>query len=67
MRQEKQEAFQNIVDCFTGEDGGVKFTFVKKRFDEIDKTAIEGDKASQEIMEIMVRFSRLINVLGEIK
>jgi hypothetical protein len=67
MRKEKQEAFQNIVDCFTGEDGGVKFAFVKKRFDEIDKTAIEGDKASQEIMEIMVRFSRLINVLGELK
>ena len=66
MRKEKKEALQNIIDCFTGADGGGKFAILNASLDIIDKQAAKGDKPSQEIMEIMVKFSKLLNVLERI-
>jgi hypothetical protein len=63
MRKEKQIEFQNILDCFTGTDGGVKFFFFKERMEQIDKQALNGDKSSEELILVMSRFSKLIDVL----
>ena len=60
MRVEKKEALDNILDCLTGADGGVSFVKVKTALEETDKRASDGDKAAEEVMMVMVRFSRLI-------
>jgi hypothetical protein len=65
MRVTTQAAFQNILDCFSGADGGVKFAILNAHIKQIDKQALNGDKSSEELILIMSRFSKLIDVLTE--
>lgn len=65
MRITTQAAFQNILDCFSGSDGGVKFAILNEHIKQIDKQALNGDKPSEELILIMSRFSKLIDVLTE--
>lgn len=63
MRAERQTAFQNILDCFTGVDGGIKFLRVKFALDDLDERAERGDEAAEELMQVLIRFGRLISAL----
>lgn len=60
-----EKAFQNILDCFTGADGGIAFINTKLLIEEIDKRAEEqtpdGHAASQ-VIDVVLRFSKLIDV-----
>lgn len=58
--------FDNIVDTMTGDDGGARFAHLKIFIDEMDKRAVNGDAASEQIITVMVRFSRLIDLASEI-
>jgi len=53
--------FFNILDCFTGVDGGGRFFNLKVMLEILDKRAEEGDEAAAETLETVARFSRLID------
>jgi len=55
----------NIVDVFTAVDGGVSFAKVKFGLEDIELQAIVGDEASEEIMIIVAKFSKLLNILAD--
>lgn len=65
MKPELQRAFENILDTLTGADGGVKFMAYKAGLEEMSKRESEGDRQAAEVLAIVVRFSRLLDVLGE--
>jgi len=67
MRVEKQEALQNILDCMTGADGGVKFVLFRDNLEKLDKQAINGDTKAEQLLLIMIHFSKLIDILSEQK
>jgi hypothetical protein len=65
MRQETQKAFDNILDCMSGSDGGVKFALFLGGLKEIDDRAKNGDLHAEIIINIMLRFSRAVDILSE--
>lgn len=56
------EAFNEIMDCFTGADGGVEFTNLKWFLEEFDKRAKSGDLAATKILEVVYQFHKLIKI-----
>ena len=56
---------ENIMDCFSGADGGIKFARAKFALEVFEVKAGEGDKSSEIILEIVGRFSRLLDVLNQ--
>jgi hypothetical protein len=56
--------FQNILDTFTGADGGVRFTKFFTGYNEFKRRAENGDKDAQEIILLVQRFSKLIDVFA---
>ena len=57
-----KEAFENITDCFTGTDGAVKFAIVKFALEDLAGQAENGDES-----DIVLQFSKLIDILGDKK
>ncbi len=55
----------NIMDCFTGADGGVTFFKVKCGLEDLEKQGKKGDIEAREILKTVTRFSQLINVLSK--
>lgn len=63
INQELDDAFQNILDCFTGADGGGAFIDFKILIEDLERQAIEErDVAAAEIIQSVYRFNRLINI-----
>ncbi len=62
LREESKAAFLNILDTITGADGGVRFVYFKSLIEEMDKRAEAGDADAQKLIDVMMRFSRLIDV-----
>lgn len=56
-----KDHFDNIVDTITGADGGARFAHLKVFIEEMDRRAVNGDANAEQIITIMVRFSRFIN------
>ena len=52
--------FINILDTMTGADGGVKFVYLKAYLDNLEH---EHTYASEQIEEIVLKFSKLIEVV----
>lgn len=63
MRKETQEAFDYILDTFSGADGGYTFSVLLNAIRDIDKQAEEGKESSEKIISIMKRFSKLIKII----
>lgn len=57
-------AMDNILDTFTGADGGIKFVKLRSALDAFEIKAGTGDKASEKILEVVTNFSRLIDVIA---
>lgn len=64
MRPETQKAFDNILDCMSGSDGGVKFALFLGGLREMDNRAANGDPQAEEIINIMFHFNKLVDVLS---
>jgi hypothetical protein len=64
MRQETKEAIDNILDCMTGEDGGAKFALFLGGLREMDDRAENGDLQAEMVIQIVLRFSKLVDVLS---
>ena len=58
-----REAFDYIVDTFTGADGGATFAQFMFFIRDMDEKASNNDEASKKLLEIMFAFSRLIKVV----
>jgi len=58
------KANQNILDCFGGSDGGIRyFKYLSVMRDFADQ-ADDGNRASGDLVEIARKFSNLIDVLN---
>jgi hypothetical protein len=55
-------AFNNILDTFTGADGGVRFAKLMWFLADLDVRASNGDKDAEEVLKVVIRMSRLIDI-----
>lgn len=62
MRPETDRHINNILDCFTGADGGVAFFKLKVLLEDLDAQAAAGDVPAGQLIGIVTAFSRLIDV-----
>jgi hypothetical protein len=62
MRKDTASAFGNILQAFSGEDGGAGFIAIQHLVQVMDRQASEGDIAAEEIVTLVKRMSRLIDV-----
>ena len=67
MRVQTQADFDNILDCFTGADGGVRFAQLLALVRELDTRAAVGDSAAQRVLNTLGQLSRLIDVADTIE
>ena len=51
---------------FTGADGGVDYVHFRTFLEAIEQQAASGDKAAGQILEIVFRFEKLIDVSNKI-
>ena len=59
-----KKAMDNILACFSAEDGGMRFATLKFAVEEFAARAKAGDHPSDEICQVVVRFSNLIDVVN---
>jgi len=57
-------ALDNIMDCFTGTDGGVSFVNLRFLLEGMEK---EDTDSAEAVLDIMRKFSRLIDVANKKK
>jgi hypothetical protein len=62
VRNETSKAFDNIIDTMTCVDGGKRALRFMEVIREIDSCAEEGDLHAQEVINVMLRFSKLIDI-----
>lgn len=60
------EAFTNILDTFSGGDNA-KFAAFLFFIRAMDERAVRGDAGAVELLEILLRFSRLIDVADDVE
>jgi hypothetical protein len=66
MREVTQKQFDVILECFSGEDGGVAFASLRALIEAMDTRAVEGDADAAEVLEQVARFSRLVQVAKKV-
>jgi hypothetical protein len=62
MRKETQKHLDNIMDCMAGADGGIRFVNLLMLLRGMDEKADEGDNDAQQVLDVMIRFSKMIDV-----
>lgn len=60
-------AFNNILDTFAGADGGVKFTSFLFAHRNFQKEAANGSAQAQQILDVVEKFSKLIDLCSQTK
>jgi len=65
--KEIERALQNLMDIFTGADGGVQFIVIQRTLETIEQQALAGDEASKKIIQEVKRASKLFDILGSHK
>jgi hypothetical protein len=53
---------QLILACFSGEDGGVSFAKLRCLLADFEKRAENGDDAAEQILLVVHRFAKLIQI-----
>lgn len=66
MRDATKAALDNVLDMATGADGGVGYMRLRSLLDEMDGRAEKGDAAAAEIVAMLTRFSRLIDLANKL-
>lgn len=56
----------NILACFSGEDGGIKFAAFKFGMETLEEQYANGDTAAGEVLQIVTRFSELLDALDKV-
>ncbi len=62
MNPKVKAEIDNILDCFGGSDGGVSFANLKCLLSEMCEKSCEGDASADKVLEVLARFSRLVDV-----
>lgn len=68
MKPITKKAFDNILDCFDGADGGISFVNVRiliERMDELAEERTPEGHAASKVIDVMLRFSKLIDVANK--
>ena len=56
-----EAAVDDIVDAFTGADGGGRYALWLGLVAEMDRRALEGDDAARKVLDVVARFARTIS------
>jgi len=56
-------SLQKITDVFSGADGGDCFVQLRAFLEQVEKQAKNGDESAKEILDVVYRFSRLLDVV----
>jgi len=64
MSPELKKHIDNIMDCFTGVDGGSRYLMFRGGIEQLDKQSIEGDPDSKTLISVVINFSNLIKLLN---
>lgn len=62
ISSELAKTIDNIVDVFTGADGGVDFVKFRILIACLDKQKANGDLAAKKILNVVFQFSQLLNI-----
>lgn len=62
---EGSERLQDILDCFSGADGGVGYVLMCDLVAALEKQAQEGDPAARLVLEQVDRFARLVRKVAK--
>jgi hypothetical protein len=65
MRPKTKHELDTILDCMAGADGGVAFVRLREAIERWDQEAVDGNPASAEVIAIMSRFARLIDICNK--
>ena len=60
--KEVEDAFNNVLDTFAAADGGKRFVYTKILLAEMDRKAEKGDFHAEQILNVLLKFSRLIDI-----
>jgi hypothetical protein len=66
LRTETKTALRNILDTMTGTDGGSRFMKLRWFLEAMDKKATNGDPSAEEVISVMKRFSRMIDIAQDL-
>ena len=58
------ESVQNLLDIFTGADGGVQYVLLLDALHLMEQQSEQGDEGAKEILEMVVRFNKLVQLLS---
>lgn len=61
-KEEVDKAFNEILDCFGGTDGGISFVKTRTLIEEMQKRSENGDESAAKVVQIVMQFSRLIKI-----
>ena len=62
MRETTKQSINNILDVMTGVDGGAQYVRFLGIIEEMDRQASEGDPAALAVIDILVKFEKLITL-----
>lgn len=58
-----KEAFNNVLNTFTGADGGIKFVMLRCLLEDFQQRTIDNnDEAAQTVLNVVIHMSNLIDV-----
>jgi hypothetical protein len=59
-----RKSMDNILSCFGGEDGAVRFAKLKFWVEKCEKEADEGNDSAMQLLQVIDRFSKLIDTVA---
>ncbi len=65
MKNETKAAFDNILDTFSGSDGGVGFVRLQALVEQLERQADMGDAAAEPVIQVVHQFSLQIDVANK--
>jgi GTPase involved in cell partitioning and DNA repair len=63
LRSETKKALENIIDVIACGDGGIRLTTFLSRLREIDRQATKGNTSAEQVIDVMLKFSRMCDIL----
>ena len=65
VNETTRSAMENIMDTFTGADGGAKYIKFTQMIVQLDRQAKEGDRAACQLLDFINCTSRLIDTAAK--
>ena len=62
MRSKTEKSFRDLMDTFSGTDGGVRFVRFRIFVEQVDARASAGDLAADKVIEILHQMHRMLDL-----